>query len=84
MSDATRQKAEAALADVESVSRAVLPEPTDANAIVPLEKADATQSAEIARRSFVHRAGSLYGLHVVMAELCRFPSIEPASSTTHP
>ncbi len=50
MSDATRQKAEAALADVESVSRAVLPEPTDANAIVPLEKADATQSAEIARR----------------------------------
>jgi uncharacterized protein YaaN involved in tellurite resistance len=50
MSDATRQKAEAVLADVESVSRAVLPEPTDANAIVPLEKADATQSAEIARR----------------------------------
>ncbi|WP_104017343.1 toxic anion resistance protein [Roseovarius nitratireducens] len=50
MSDATRQKAEAVLADIESVSRAVLPEPTDANAIVPLEKADATQSAEIARR----------------------------------
>ncbi|RXV64936.1 toxic anion resistance protein [Roseovarius sp. A46] len=50
MSDATRRQAEAVLADIESVSRAVLPEPTDANAIVPLEKADATQSAEIARR----------------------------------
>ncbi len=50
MSDATRRQAEAVLTDVESVSRAVLPEPTDANAIVPLEKADATQSAEISRR----------------------------------
>ena len=50
MSDTTRQKAEAVLADVETVSRAVLPEPSEANAIVPLEKADATQSAEINRR----------------------------------
>ncbi|MDZ7709812.1 MAG: toxic anion resistance protein [Roseovarius sp.] len=50
MSDTTRQKAEAALADIESVSRAVLPEPSDANAIVPLDQADAPQSAEISRR----------------------------------
>ena len=50
MSDATRRQAEAALADVESVSRAVLPEPSDANAIVPLDQADATQGAEISRR----------------------------------
>ena len=50
MSENIRQKAEAVLADVEAVSRAILPEPADANAIVPLEKADATQSAEIPRR----------------------------------
>ncbi|MGR3519994.1 MAG: toxic anion resistance protein, partial [Roseovarius sp.] len=50
MSDTTRRQAEAVLSDVDSVSRAVLPEPTDANAIVSLEKADATQSAEISRR----------------------------------
>ncbi len=50
MSDTTRRQAEAVLSDVDSVSRAVLPEPTDANAIVPLEKADAIQSAEISRR----------------------------------
>ena len=50
MSDTTRQKAEAVLDDVESVSRATLPAPSDANAIVTLEEADATQSAEISRR----------------------------------
>jgi uncharacterized protein YaaN involved in tellurite resistance len=50
MSETTRQKAEAALADVEAVSRAILPVPSEANAIVPLEKADAPQSAEITRR----------------------------------
>ncbi|MFU8779072.1 MAG: toxic anion resistance protein, partial [Roseovarius sp.] len=50
MSETTRQKAEAVLKDVEAVSRAVLPEPTAANAIVPLEQADAPQSAEITRR----------------------------------
>lgn len=50
MSDTTRQKAEAALADVEALSRAILPEPADAGAIVPLEKADAPVSAEITRR----------------------------------
>jgi uncharacterized protein YaaN involved in tellurite resistance len=50
MSDTTRKKAEAVLAEVDSVSRATLPEPSDAGAIVPLEQADATQRAEIARR----------------------------------
>src|SRR6056297_2531586 len=50
MSETTRQKAEAALADVEAVSRAILPEPSDANAIVALDQADAPQSAEITRR----------------------------------
>ncbi len=50
MSETTRQKAKAALADIESVSRATLPEPGDANAIVPLDQADAPQSAEITRR----------------------------------
>jgi uncharacterized protein YaaN involved in tellurite resistance len=50
MSETTRQKAEAVLKDVEAVSRAVLPEPAAANAIVPLEQADAPQGAEITRR----------------------------------
>ncbi|MET4129469.1 toxic anion resistance protein [Roseovarius sp. MBR-6] len=50
MSETTRQKAKAVLKDVEAVSRAILPVPSDANAIVPLEKADAPQSAEITRR----------------------------------
>ena len=50
MSDTIRQKAEAALADVEAVSRAVLPEPAEADAIVPLDKADAPVSAEITSR----------------------------------
>ena len=50
MSETTRQKAEAVLKDVEAVSRAVLPEPAAANAIVPLEQADEPQSAEITRR----------------------------------
>ena len=50
MSESIRQKAEAALAEVEEVSRMILPEPTDANAIVPLEQADATQGAEIRAR----------------------------------
>ncbi|MFO7771017.1 toxic anion resistance protein [Roseovarius gahaiensis] len=50
MSDTTRQKAEAALADVEEVSRAILPQPAEANAIVPLEQADATASGEIRKR----------------------------------
>ncbi len=50
MSENIRQKAEAALAEVEEVSRAILPEPADANAIVPLEAADAPVGAEIRKR----------------------------------
>ncbi|GGO57991.1 Uncharacterized conserved protein YaaN involved in tellurite resistance [Roseovarius pacificus] len=50
MSDTIRQKAEAALAEVEEVSRAILPEPAEANAIVPLEQADATAGGEIRKR----------------------------------
>jgi len=50
MSDTIRQKAEAALAEVEEISAAILPEPADANAIVPLAKANKTVSAEITKR----------------------------------
>jgi len=50
MSETTRHKAEAVLAEVEAVSRAILPAPSEANAIVPLEQADTAQSAEITRR----------------------------------
>src|SRR6056297_2322406 len=50
MSENVRAKAEAALAEVEEVSRVILPEPVEANAIVPLAQADATQGAEITRR----------------------------------
>ncbi|MEQ8293920.1 MAG: toxic anion resistance protein [Roseovarius sp.] len=50
MSENSRQKAEASLAEVEEVSRVILPEPTEANAIVPLEKADPAQGAEIRKR----------------------------------
>lgn len=50
MSQTTRQKAEAALAEVEEVSAAILPEPKEANAIVPLADADAPTSAEITTR----------------------------------
>ncbi|QYX56293.1 toxic anion resistance protein [Roseovarius sp. SCSIO 43702] len=50
MSDTTRAKAEATLAEVEEVSAVILPEPKDANAVVPLKDADAPTSAEIKRR----------------------------------
>ncbi|KZY42887.1 tellurium resistance protein [Roseovarius sp. HI0049] len=50
MSENSRQKAEADLAEVEEVSRVILPEPAEANAIVPLEKADPAQGAEIRKR----------------------------------
>ncbi len=50
MSDTIRQKAEAALAEVEEVSAAILPEPVAANAIVPLAEADAPVGAEITKR----------------------------------
>ncbi|MGR3503231.1 toxic anion resistance protein [Pseudaestuariivita sp.] len=50
MSDTTRQKAQETLALVEEVNAVVLPEPADANAIVPLEQADAPVGAEIRKR----------------------------------
>lgn len=50
MSDSVRQKAEAALAEVEQVTAVVLPEPIEANAIVPLADADAPTSEEISKR----------------------------------
>ena len=50
MSDTVRQKAEASLAMVEEVSAVVLPEPADANAIVPLAEAQAPVAAEIRTR----------------------------------
>jgi uncharacterized protein YaaN involved in tellurite resistance len=50
MTEQTREKAKAALAMVEEVTATVLPEPLDANAIVPLAKADAPVSAEITKR----------------------------------
>ena len=50
MSDEIRNKAEAALAEVEDVSRAVLPEPRAATEIVTLDAAAPEESAEIRRR----------------------------------
>lgn len=50
MSDETRAKAQQALAMVEEVTTAVLPEPVEANAIVPLAEADAPVGAEISKR----------------------------------
>ncbi|WP_147103400.1 toxic anion resistance protein [Tateyamaria sp. syn59] len=50
MSETVRQKAEAALAQVEEVTAVVLPEPKDANAIVLLEQADAPVGTEIRAR----------------------------------
>ncbi|MCK0137715.1 toxic anion resistance protein [Aliiroseovarius sp. F47248L] len=48
MTDTTRQKAEAALKDIEEVTAVVLPEPS--NALVPLEKANKKVSAAIEKR----------------------------------
>ncbi len=50
MSDTVREKATQSLAMVEEVTAVVLPEPTEANAIVPLEKADKPMGDEIKRR----------------------------------
>ncbi len=50
MSETVRQKAEQSLALVEEVNAVVLPEPMDANAVVPLEEADAALSSEITSR----------------------------------
>ncbi|WP_127112692.1 toxic anion resistance protein [Shimia sediminis] len=50
MSDKVRQQAEAVLAEVDEVTAVVLPEPTEATAIVPLAEADEPLSAEITKR----------------------------------
>ena len=50
MTDSLREKATQSLAIVEEVTALDLPEPADANAVVPLEKADKQSSAEIRRR----------------------------------
>ncbi|MEP4249500.1 toxic anion resistance protein [Tateyamaria sp.] len=50
MSETVRQKAESTLAEVQEAAAVVLPEPTDANAIVPLAEADAPIGAEIRSR----------------------------------
>ncbi len=50
MSENVRAKASQSLVMVDEVNAVVLAEPTDANAIVSLEKADAPLSAEIQRR----------------------------------
>jgi len=50
MSENVRQKAEAALADVEKVTTALLPEPAPAEAVVTLKEADPQVSAQIQTR----------------------------------
>ena len=50
MSDSVREKASNSIALVEDVTALVLPEPADANAIVPLEKADKPLGDEIKSR----------------------------------
>ncbi|MEM8579043.1 MAG: toxic anion resistance protein [Pseudomonadota bacterium] len=50
MSETVRQKAEAALAEVEEVTAVLLPEPTEATAIVPLAEAEPATSGEIRSR----------------------------------
>ena len=50
MSETVRQKAQSAVAQVEEVTAVILPEPSDATAIVPLAEADAPVSAEIRSR----------------------------------
>ncbi|MCH2249452.1 MAG: toxic anion resistance protein [Cognatishimia sp.] len=50
MSDTVRQKAEAALAEVEAINAVILPEPVGSTEIVPLEQADTATSAEITKR----------------------------------
>jgi len=50
MSETIRKKAEATLAEVEEISRVILPEPKEAGAIVPLAQADPAEGAEIRKR----------------------------------
>ena len=50
MSEETRAKAQETLAMVEEVTAVTLPEPADANAVVPLAEADEPVGAEIKSR----------------------------------
>ncbi|MEO0670125.1 MAG: toxic anion resistance protein [Pseudomonadota bacterium] len=50
MSETVRQKAQSVVAQVEEVTAVILPEPSEATAIVPLAEADAPVSAEIKSR----------------------------------
>ncbi|MDR9394350.1 MAG: toxic anion resistance protein [Roseovarius sp.] len=50
MSDNVRSRAEKAIAEVDEVSRAALPEPADPDAIVHMTEADATARSEISAR----------------------------------
>ncbi len=50
MSESTREKAAQDLKMVEEVTAVILPEPADANAIVPMAEADEPVSAEITKR----------------------------------
>lgn len=50
MSETVREKAQAALAEVEELSQVILPDPKEATAIVPLVKANASEGAEIRKR----------------------------------
>lgn len=50
MSDTVRQKAEQSIAAIEEITAITLPEPRAADAVVPLEQADAAESTEIRRR----------------------------------
>ena len=50
MSETVREKATQSLALVEEVNAVILPEPVDANAVVPLDQADTALSAEITSR----------------------------------
>ena len=49
-SEDIRQKAEAALAEVETVSRRILPEPGDAQEVVALQDADEERQRQIVAR----------------------------------
>ena len=50
MSDTVRKKAEAALAEVEQVTKSLLPEPAPANALVPLAEAEPAVADDIRKR----------------------------------
>ena len=61
MSETVRQKANQSLALVEEVTAVVLPEPADANAVVPLEKADKAEGIHRALGAWVvYEPGQLF------------------------